>query len=93
MKEEMALGAVLTLAQAAKLVPGGPVAPQTVWRWIRTGVRSMDGQTVRLGCYKMGRKIGTTPVMLAEFFRAAGCRGDGAAYDAGGGNAFEQHPN
>lgn len=55
----------VTLAEAAKLVPGGGVALSTLWRWCRIGVRGVKLETLVVG----GRRL-TTPHMLAQFIAA-----------------------
>ena len=66
---------ILSLAAAGKLAPLGPVSAVSVWRWATKGCLNRDGQRVRLGCLKIGRKLGTTEAMLEEFFRACGNAG------------------
>lgn len=51
----------LTLAQAAKSLPGSP-SPSTVWRWCRRGVGG-----VRLEYRRMGRNIVTTRAAIQRF--------------------------
>lgn len=66
----------LTLSQAGRKVPGG-VAPSTVWRWAREGVRARTGEVVRLRCVRAGRKLLIPSDAMIEFFEAT------AAADAG----------
>lgn len=59
----------LTLAEAARIVPGGPVAPSALARWRREGLLGRDGEVLRLKCCRLGgRKLGTTPANLLAFF-------------------------
>jgi len=58
----------LTLAQAARLMPGTP-APSTIWRWARKGIAAADGGRVRLQHVRMGRRVFTTGQWLAKFGR------------------------
>lgn len=51
----------LTLAQAAKLLPGNP-NPSTLWRWCRQGVGG-----VRLEYRRVGRQIITSRDALQRF--------------------------
>ena len=67
---------ILTLAQAAKLIPHRPSA-NTLWRWSTKGL-----QGVKLQTFKVGRSRCTTPEMLASFIRESGMSEGplGAAY-------------
>jgi Protein of unknown function (DUF1580) len=51
---------VLSLAQAAKLLPPGrlgrPCAFPTILRWCLSGARSLDGRLVKLECLRLGGK-------------------------------------
>ena len=57
---------VLTLAQAAKLMPHRPT-PATLWRWSAKGLNGVKLQT-----FKVGRSRCTTPAMLATFISECG---------------------
>ncbi len=57
----------LTLAEAARLAPGRPSA-NAVWRWCRKGVKSRNGETIRLTHVRAGRQIFTTSDWMDEFF-------------------------
>ena len=59
----------ITLTQAANIAPGRPSA-NCVWRWCRRGVRSRNGERVRLQHLRIGGKIFTTARWLEEFGRA-----------------------
>ena len=59
----------LTLAAAARLVPGEP-APAVLWRWCRQGLKARSGQRVRLCHVRIGREIHITEGALTEFFEA-----------------------
>ena len=66
---------LLTLSEAGRVVPGGPVSPIAVWRWCRTGLKTPDGRRAVLKSYKAGRRLCTTRADLIEFFTAAGSSG------------------
>jgi hypothetical protein len=57
---------ILTLAQAAQLIPHRPNA-HTLWRWSKKGLRG-----VKLTTFKAGRSRCTTPALLLEFLHASG---------------------
>tara|TARA_Y100001934_G_scaffold117593_1_gene144051 strand:+ start:946 stop:1254 length:309 start_codon:yes stop_codon:yes gene_type:complete len=61
---------VLTLAQAAQLIPHRPGA-NTLWRWSAKGINGVKLQT-----FKVGRSRCTTAAMLAEFVRNSGLPAD-----------------
>ena len=67
---------ILSLAQAARECPTGPVSPVAVWRWATKGVLNRSGHRVYLRTLKCGRKLATTPEMLWAFFEAAGSTGE-----------------
>jgi hypothetical protein len=60
--------AYLTLAEAAKLVPGPPVYASTVMRWILRGVRLPDKSRLYLRATRRGSRWLVTKEGLAEFF-------------------------
>jgi hypothetical protein len=65
--------AYLTLSQAAKSLPPGrnsrPVHLATILRWITTGTRSPNGETVRLQAVRMGCRWLTTREWLDAYAR------------------------
>jgi len=58
----------ITLTQAANASPGRP-STNCVWRWCRKGVKSRNGQTLRLQHVRMGGKMFTKHAWLEEFGR------------------------
>lgn len=70
------LNDLVTLAQAAKLAPGGAVAPVSVWRWAKQGILDPEGKRVKLTVFKAGARLCTTQEALVEFFAAAGGQND-----------------
>jgi hypothetical protein len=71
---EILAGDALSLAAAAKkLVPhrGQRVAPSTLWRWHRDGVRTPDGRRVHLELARVGGKWLTSAAALGRFIEAA----------------------
>jgi hypothetical protein len=67
----------LTLAEAARRLPrlngGRPVAPATLWRWYKHGVKARDGRIVRLQVWRVGGRTVTSPEALQLFFSALNC--------------------
>ncbi len=63
----------ITLSQASKTIPGRP-SSSTIWRWIRTGIRTADGDRVRLRHIRVGRRIFISPDDLNRFFRDIAAR-------------------
>jgi hypothetical protein len=57
---------ILTLAQAAQLIPHRPNA-HTLWRWSKKGLRG-----AKLRTFKVGRSHCTTASLLMEFILASG---------------------
>ena len=57
---------ILTLAQAAQLIPHRPNA-HTLWRWSKKGLRG-----AKLRTFKVGRSHCTTASLLMEFIHASG---------------------
>ncbi len=60
---------LLSLAQAAKIVPGRPSA-NCVWRWCRRGVMSRAGERIYLQHVRVGGKVYTRAEWLQHFGRA-----------------------
>lgn len=59
--EEPIKGTLLTLAQAARLLPTRP-APSTLWRWAKRGIRG-----IHLGYRRLGGKIVVTEEAIRCF--------------------------
>ena len=57
---------LLTLSQAAKVVPGRP-SPNCLWRWCRRGVLSRSGERVYLRHVRVGGKVFTGKQWLDDF--------------------------
>lgn len=57
----------LTLAQAAKKVPGRTKNPSTLWRWARHG-RQINGQLVKLEVLQVGRDLLTSRGAMLRFY-------------------------
>jgi hypothetical protein len=62
------LGDLLTLADAAKRLPGRPCLA-TVWRWATHGILGRDGTRVRLRAVRLGRRTYVSPDALLAFGR------------------------
>ncbi len=60
---------LLTLSQAAKVVPGRP-SPNCLWRWCRRGVLSRSGERVYLRHVRVGGKVYTGKQWLDDFGQA-----------------------
>ncbi len=60
---------LITLTDVAKLTPGRPSA-NCVWRWCRKGLKSRNGERIRLQHVRFGGQIYTTAAWLNEF----GCK-------------------
>lgn len=58
----------LTLAQAARHVPGRKRDPSTLWRWARHGKR-VNGKTIFLEVLEVGRDLLTSRDAMRRFFR------------------------
>jgi hypothetical protein len=56
----------ITLVEASKLTPGRP-STNCMWRWCRKGVKSRNGERIRIKHVRMGGKIYTTAGWIAEF--------------------------
>jgi hypothetical protein len=61
-------GGYITLTKAAQLAPGRP-STNCLWRWCRRGVLARTGERIRLRHVRVGGKIFTTELWLAEFGR------------------------
>lgn len=70
---------LITLAQAANLLPGKP-HPSCVWRWARDGVKSRSGERVRLEHVRAGGRLFTSKAAL-ETFLARVAEGDVQHFD------------
>ncbi len=68
--EKRSTKTILTLAQAAQLLPHRP-NPHTLWRWSSRGLRG-----VKLKTFKVGRSHCTTAELLAQFIRESDLPGD-----------------
>ena len=64
----------ITLAEAARSLPGGPVHVSTIHRWRMKGCRG-----VRLGSFLRGGIRHTTNAAIARFFDAVTAAADGEA--------------
>lgn len=49
---------------------GKPIAPSTLWRWIRRGLEGLDGDRIKLAVVYCGNRPHIAPVALREFFDA-----------------------
>ena len=58
----------LTLAEAARLVPGQP-HPSCLWRWARYGIKARGGERVRLEHSRFGGRVFTSREALETFGR------------------------
>jgi hypothetical protein len=71
---EIAAGAGLSLAQAAKRFPsyrgGRPCNPSTVFRWVASGVVTPDGRRIRLEAARLNGRYLTTEAAIARFLVA-----------------------
>jgi hypothetical protein len=56
----------LTLMEASKLTLGQP-STHCMWRWCRKGVKSRNGERIRIQHVRMGGKIYTTAKWIEEF--------------------------
>lgn len=68
----LGLSSLLSLAQAAKLIPtsnGRPPSTATLWRWCTKGFTAKNGQNVKLMHFRFGRRIAIEPEALKEFAR------------------------
>lgn len=70
----------ITLAEAARIVPGNPHT-SAVWRWARRGVKARSGQRVRLEHIRVGGRVFTTQAWI-DAFGAQLAAADTAYFDA-----------
>lgn len=63
------LADLVTIAQAARLLPGRPHA-KSVARWVWKGVAAPDGRRVRLRFVRAGRRVLTCEAWILEFLAA-----------------------
>ena len=73
---------LLTLAQAAKTLPGH-VHLSTIWRWARRGIKARGGPRVKLAHVRLGGKIYVDLTALEAFGRAL-ADADAAHFDSEG---------
>ncbi len=59
---------MVTIGEFAKLVPGDP-APSTIWRWCRKGIKTRNGQQVRLPHQRVGKRLFVDASKASEFFK------------------------
>lgn len=64
---------LVSLSQARqRLIPrrpdGKPVAPSTVWRWIKKGLAGPDGARIRLEVTYVGRRPYVSAEAIRDFF-------------------------
>jgi len=64
----------LSLTQAARRFPvgrgGRPCSPVTCWRWIKNGVRTIDGRVVKLFALRCGARWVVPESAIENFIRA-----------------------
>jgi len=68
MQAQAVANPLITLTEAAKVMPGRP-STNCLWRWCRRGVLSRGGERIRLEHRRIGGKIFTAPDWLDEFGR------------------------
>lgn len=59
---------LITLTDVAKQAPGRP-STNCIWRWCRKGLKSRNGERIRLQHVRLGGLIYTTRAWLDEFGR------------------------
>ena len=71
---EIIAGDVLTMGEAAKLLPAhrgeGTATVSSVWRWATTGAKASDGRIIRLETARFGGRNLTSRAALARFAAA-----------------------
>lgn len=70
---EVEAGEGITLARAAKLIPGASgkhANPSTLFRWTVSGARAVDGERVKLEFLRVGGRIVTTQAAVRRFMLA-----------------------
>jgi len=71
---EILAGDALTLVAGARSLPphrGESVAPSTLWRWYKKGVKTPDGRRVHLEMARVGNKWCTSKAALARFIASS----------------------
>lgn len=58
------------LARQIELAGGARLAPSTLFRWYRDGVKCPDGRVVKLRAVRCGRRLLSTDAWLVEFLDA-----------------------
>ena len=74
-RNEILGGDVLSIPQAAKLIPGSRTSnehadPATVWRWVTIGTKTPDGRIVKLGAVRLGGRWVTSKGALERYIKA-----------------------
>ncbi len=69
MKNHISPTDYLTVAQAARLIPGKP-HPSAVWRWCRRGIVARNGVRIRMRHGRAGCRIFTTREWMSAYFEA-----------------------
>lgn len=49
---------------------GKPVAPSTIWRWVRKGLEGADGERIKLEVIYVGNRPFVTRNAIDDFFQA-----------------------
>lgn len=60
---------LLTLTEAANLIPGRPPDRTTVSRWVNHGIRAARGELVRLDHVRVGGRVLTTKAAVERFLQ------------------------
>jgi hypothetical protein len=62
---------IINFAEAAKSIPRRPpMAPSTIWRWVRNGCRADNGEIVKLEAIRLGGRFLTSREALQRFAEA-----------------------
>lgn len=59
-------GKLIPLSAARKLIPGSP-CKNTVWFWVRRGLKMPNGERIRLPYTQVGGRIFTTASKVEKF--------------------------
>ena len=61
-------GKLILLSDARRLIPGYP-SKNTVWSWVRRGLKLPSGERIRLPYSQVGGRIFTTPSDVERFLQ------------------------